>query len=75
MPVAAESAVPDYSNVPLGHLNSDLSSEACNISLNRRRDLSLRQDVFLTTMQGEKLGIQQWLRVWTQARRDSRTMP
>lgn len=32
-------------NVPAGHHNSDLSSTACNISLGRRRDISLRQDL------------------------------
>jgi hypothetical protein len=32
-------------NLPAGHHNSDLSSTACNIGLNRRRDISLRQDI------------------------------
>eukprot|EP00892_Ulva_mutabilis_P005338 jgi/Ulvmu1/3176/UM015_0217.1 len=32
-------------NVPAGHHTSDLSSTACNISLNRRRDITLRQDI------------------------------
>ena len=31
--------------VPAGHHGSDLSSAACNIGLNRRRDITLRQDV------------------------------
>lgn len=31
--------------VPAGHASSDLSAIACNISLNRRRDLTLRQDL------------------------------
>jgi hypothetical protein len=32
-------------NVPAGHHNSDLSSAVCNIGLNRRRDITLRQDI------------------------------
>lgn len=32
-------------NVPAGHHSSDLSSSACNIGLNRRRDITLRQDI------------------------------
>ena len=32
-------------NVPAGHHTSDLSSAACNISLSRRRDITLRQDL------------------------------
>jgi peroxiredoxin len=35
----------DSYSVPAGHQNSDLDSVACNISLNRRRDLTLRQDL------------------------------
>lgn len=35
----------DSYSVPAGHQNSDLESVACNISLNRRRDLTLRQDL------------------------------
>jgi hypothetical protein len=46
---AAYSAAPEHStyNVPEGHWNSDLSDVACNIGLNRRRDLTLRQDLSL----------------------------
>lgn len=32
-------------HVPAGHANSDLSDVACNLSLSRRRDLTLRQDL------------------------------
>lgn len=32
-------------DVPAGHHGSDLTSSACNISLNRRRDITLRQDI------------------------------
>ena len=35
----------DSYSVPAGHQNSDLGSIACNISLNRRRDLTLREDL------------------------------
>lgn len=35
----------DPYSVPAGHQNSDLGSIACNISLNRRRDLTLREDL------------------------------
>lgn len=34
-------------DVPEGHKNSDLRSVACHIGLNRRRDLSLREDLCL----------------------------
>lgn len=34
-----------YYDVPEGHKSSDLSQAACNISLSRRRELTLRQDV------------------------------
>ncbi len=37
----------DSYSVPAGHQNSDLDSVACNISLNRRRDLTLRQDLYV----------------------------
>lgn len=52
MRVAADAAVvgtclrfASTQNVPAGHHNSDLSSAACNISLSRRRDITLRQDL------------------------------
>lgn len=32
-------------NVPAGHHASDLTSPACNIGLNRLRDITLRQDI------------------------------
>lgn len=35
----------DPYSVPAGHQSSDLGSIACNISLNRRRDLTLREDL------------------------------
>lgn len=34
-------------DVPAGHENSDMRNNVCNISLNRRRDISLRTDVNL----------------------------
>ena len=37
----------DNYDVPEGHKNSDLRSVACHIGLNRRRDLSLREDLCL----------------------------
>ena len=37
----------DNHDVPEGHKNSDLRSVACHIGLNRRRDLSLREDLCL----------------------------
>ena len=37
----------EKSDVPAGHQNSDLRSVACHIGLNRRRDLSLREDLCL----------------------------
>ena len=40
-------------DVPEGHQNSDLSPTACHIGLNRRRDLSLRQDLCLFRPEGK----------------------
>ena len=40
-------------DVPEGHQNSDLSPTACHIGLNRRRDLSLRQDLCLFRPDGK----------------------
>ena len=37
----------DNHDVPEGHKHSDLRSVACHIGLNRRRDLSLREDLCL----------------------------
>ena len=34
-------------DIPEGHRNSDLRSVTCHIGLNRRRDLSLREDLCL----------------------------
>lgn len=34
-------------DIPAGHENSDMRPNACNISLNRRRDISLRTDIKL----------------------------
>lgn len=39
-------------NVPAGHKGSDLSDAKCNISLQRMRDLTLRQDLKLTGASG-----------------------
>jgi hypothetical protein len=49
---AATAENPFY-NVPEGHVTSDLSNQACNLGLARRRDLTLRQAVRLTTLNGE----------------------
>jgi peroxiredoxin len=38
---AATASSGKYYDVPEGHINSDLSPTACNIGLNRRRDLTL----------------------------------
>ena len=37
----------DTVDVPAGHENSDMRNSICNISLNRRRDISLRTDIKL----------------------------
>lgn len=42
-------AGPEHYDIPAGHAGSDMRSTACNIGLNRRRDLSLRADVLLHT--------------------------
>lgn len=34
-------------DIPAGHQNSDLRNVVCHIGLNRRRDLSLREDLCL----------------------------
>uniref|UniRef100_A0A061S719 glutaredoxin-dependent peroxiredoxin n=1 Tax=Tetraselmis sp. GSL018 TaxID=582737 RepID=A0A061S719_9CHLO len=59
---ALADAKQDTYNVPLGHLNSDLSSTSCHIGLGRRRDLSLRGDVSLTSLAGEKQALTHWLK-------------
>lgn len=50
---AAYSAAPERTtaNVPEGHWGSDLTDVTCNIGLNRRRDLTLRQDLSLFKQQ------------------------
>jgi hypothetical protein len=52
---AALNAAPERStyNVPEGHWGSDLSDVASNIGLNRRRDLTLRQDLSLYRQQSK----------------------
>ena len=52
----------DPYEVPAGHQNSDLSDVACNISLNRRRDLSLRQDLKVVE-NGKRASIAEVMRV------------
>lgn len=47
-PVAlGEHARCEKTDVPAGHQNSDLRKQVCHIGLNRRRDLSLREDLCL----------------------------
>lgn len=41
-----------YATVPAGHRSSDLRQEVCNIGLNRRRDLTLRGDIKVSTTEG-----------------------
>eukprot|EP00887_Chlorella_sp_A99_P000724 scaffold5.g724.t1 len=50
-----------FYDVPEGHINSDLSSTACNIGLTRRKDLSMRQDLKLT-IEGEDHSLADLLR-------------
>jgi len=61
-PFAAEAAAGDFYHLPRGHISSDLSSVTCNIGLNRRRDLSLRQDLSLSTIDGQQKNITEWLK-------------
>lgn len=49
-------------DVPAGHASSDLSDVACNLSLSRRRDLTLRQDLYLT-QDGKTVSVADLLRV------------
>ena len=58
---AAETST-QATDIPAGHRNSDLGSSACNIGLNRRRDLSLRADIKLYTSEKE-LSLQDVFRV------------
>lgn len=48
--------------VPEGHQHSDLSDQACNIGLSRRKDLTLREDLRLT-VRGEKKTLAELLKV------------
>lgn len=41
-----------YATIPAGHRSSNLSQEICNIGLNRRRDLTLRGDIKVSTTEG-----------------------
>ncbi|CAL8468442.1 g7982 [Coccomyxa elongata] len=41
-----------YATIPAGHRSSDLRQEVCNIGLNRRRDLTLRGDIKVSTTEG-----------------------
>lgn len=56
-------------DVPAGHQNSDLRKSVCHIGLNRRRDLSLREDLCLfrpgskSTVK-EVFGVRQQYLVW-----------
>lgn len=43
-----------YTDVPEGHVNSDLTNFTCHIGLGRRRDLTLRQDLRLWSGEEEK---------------------
>lgn len=49
-PLAADAST---HNVPAGHKGSDLSDSVCNISLQRMRDLTLRQDLKFSGDSGE----------------------
>lgn len=54
----------DTYSVPAGHQNSDLDSIACNISLNRRRDLTLRRDLHVVE-DGTKASLAEVMQVRT----------
>lgn len=49
-------------DVPEGHRNSDLSPTVCHIGLNRRRDLTMRQDLCLYK-DGKKLSLAEIFKV------------
>ena len=49
-------------DVPAGHENSDLRNSVCNISLNRRRDISLRSDVKFFNKDDEAVDLKKLLR-------------
>ena len=49
-------------DVPAGHEKSDMRNSICNISLNRRRDISLRNDVKLYTTDKECVDLRGLLR-------------
>ena len=44
---------PENYDIPAGHSESDMRDTSCNISLNRRRDLSLRSDIRLHNNDGD----------------------
>ena len=50
-------------DVPEGHANSDLRNAVSNISLNRRRDISLRSDVLLYTKEDEEVNLRKLLKI------------
>ena len=60
---AAGATQPDTYHVPLGHLTSDLASVSCHIGLGRRRDLTLRADLSLTSMGGQEKSLGEWFHV------------
>ena len=51
-----------YHDVPAGHQHSDLRPHASHIGLNRRRDLSLRDDISVYAG-AECVTLRDWLRV------------
>lgn len=53
---------PAFKDVPEGHQNSELSDASCNVGLTRRKDLTLRTDIFLA-IDGEKVGLPHLLKV------------
>ena len=52
-------------DIPEGHRNSDLRNVTCHIGLNRRRDLSLREDLCLF-QPGGKATVREIFQVSTQ---------
>lgn len=49
----AWTAGPENFDIPAGHMNSDMRHTSCNIGLNRRRDLTLREDLCFYTEKGK----------------------
>ena len=58
----AEAHSKQYYEIPEGHQHSDLSNLACNISLTRRKDLTMRQDITLA-VGGQNYSLMDLLRV------------